>query len=75
MTVACFSCGAPATMAVAITFRDQPLGDGFVCDGCAGGKAIHSLREEHQRLFREGVAPDLIVEMMRQRVEGARAQA
>lgn len=75
MTVACFGCGKPAANAVAVTLRDKPVGDGFVCDECVGGKAIAALRDEHRRLFEQGVSLELIELMIRKRIEGARAQA
>lgn len=75
MVASCFGCGAPAKYAVEVTFSGLRLGDGFVCSDCSDGRAVEALREEHRALIAHGVPAVLITHMIRQRVEGRRAEA
>lgn len=75
MVASCFGCGAPAKYAVEVTFSGIRLGDGFVCTECSGGKAVEALRQEHRALIANGVPATMITQMIRQRVEGRRAEA
>lgn len=70
----CFSCGKPATCAVEVSFRGEPIGNGFVCTPCFG-VAMRGLHDERVRLIDEGVPVELADRMIRQKVTGGLAQA